>query len=169
MLGYQITHCLVEIKRKASVPFRFLGLFKSTTDFETMKSAYGTEKANWCAVLNVNSTHWVLLFYDVQKELIIFGDSLGMDLAQYNLPLSSALQIEFGAGNLVHLPGYPIQEAEARTCGLYVVYWVAELSRGVALPNLAGVFPPNRREDNDRRVTVWFRRTFPCLCSATWI
>ena len=168
MLGYQITHCLLTVQHKARKPYRFIGLFESSVNYATLEKSIEAE-ANWCAVLNVASTHWVVLCYDAERRLIIFGDSLGLDLAQYNLPLSSQLQTVFGAGHLIHLPSYPVQEADAQTCGLFVVFWVAELSRGVALSTLSSTFPPNRRRDNDRRVTLWFQETFPCLCTAAWI
>ena len=169
MLGYQITHCLMTIQQKAKAPFRFLGLYDSSVVFATLEQSIGSAVRSWCAVLNVNSTHWLLLFFDAARQLLVFGDSLGLDLAQYNLPLSVELQTVLGAGRLIHLPGYPVQEREARTCGLFVVFWAAQLSRGTPLNQICSVFPPNQRVRNDLHVTYWFQSNFPSLFNSSWI
>ena len=168
MLGYQITHCLLSIQRRAKASFKLLGLFDSSVDFETLETTIGTENSDWCAVLNVDSTHWLLLYYDASRKLIVFADSLGRDLAQYNFSLSSDLQTLVGSGRLIHLPGYQVQEKEARTCGLFVVYWAAQLSGGTSLARIFSAFPPNQQSDNDLRVTQWFREHFPELFSCSW-
>ena len=171
MLGYQLTRCILYIQQRSSHPYRFLGLFDVESDTEKLEAIIPSraEDGSWCLVLHADSAHWTLLCFDARQELVIFGDSLGRDLAQYNFALSSHLQSTFGAGSIVHLPGYPIQGVDSKTCGIYVVYWVFQLSRGVPLTTLCRDFPPNNAHRNDSKVIQWFRRHFPHLfLLTTW-
>lgn len=155
MLGYQIDRCVRYLLRKSNV--HYLGLYEISKFNLT-----NTCGDKWLTILNYQDEHWLLLYCDRKKELFIFADSLGRDVAEYSPSLSLELQETFGPQSLAHLP-FPVQSSRSRVCGYFVIYWSYLLSQGASLRRLFASFSPVKLQRNDGLVRHWMEEHFPTI------
>jgi len=101
--------------------------------------------------------HWLLVYFNAQSKTTVWFDSLG------NLP-------SYYGKNLflwLHAPGFkvdystkPVQAINSRLCGLFVLFVLYYLSRGLTLERILSYFNSRDLGKNDKLVSLFAWKKF---------
>ena len=119
MMGYELNRLMSELAVRFDMMYLGLGEFQKWTLPRCV------DKTWMVVLLDRKQRHWTLLAcYSGQ---CYFYDSLGIDIASYDINLSLSLQHMFGPEHVLHLP-FPVQNSNSLACGYMVLYFAYKFS-----------------------------------------
>ena len=128
--------------------------FKGVCSYDTLPERVTSYPASYICntdIVTRPGEHWVALFFE-NNEICEYFDSYG--LPPYGKILAFAKR---NGANVVYNRRW-LQSPLSHTCGLYCVYYLWHVARGMLVQQITGSpFLPGRWEQNDAFVTDWMR------------